>query len=59
MIRAGHPHRAAESLDGARDPLVVGRDNDRVDAAGRCGPAIDVLDHRTSGDVGERLGWKA
>ena len=38
---------------------IVGRDNDRVDVAGRGRAAIDVLDHRPPRDVGQRFPRKA
>ena len=50
--------RCRRSFDRRRDPLVVGGDDDRIDAARRGGAAIDVLDHRTAGDVSERLARK-
>jgi hypothetical protein len=64
-IRAGavnrprHPDRAAELLDGHRDARVVGGDDDRVDRRRRGGPVVDVLDHRPSGQVGERFAGEA
>ena len=55
----GHPHDAAEALDGLRNPRVIGGDDHGVDARGVGGAAVDVLDHRPAGDVGERFAGKA
>ena len=54
-----HPDDAAESLHSRRDPAVIGRDDDAVDARCRCGAPVHVLDHRASADVGENLGRAA
>ena len=37
------------------NPLVVGRDDHRRDRARGRGAPVDVFDHRTAADVGERL----
>ena len=50
-----HPRDAAEAFHRGRNPLVVGGDDDRVDAAGLGRAAIDVLDHRPAGHVCEWL----
>ena len=52
LVRRGrHPRVAAEGAHRVRDALVVGRDDDAVDRTRRRGAAVDVLDHRASGDV--------
>jgi hypothetical protein len=59
MARSRHPHHAAKPFDCAGDALVISRNNDGVDAAGvRCAP-VDVLDHRPSRNVSQRLAWEA
>jgi hypothetical protein len=55
MIGARHPHVAAETLHGAGDPEIVGRDDDLRDRMGGRHAAIDVLDHRAAIDERQRL----
>jgi len=55
MPRLRVPDHAAEPFDGCRDPVIVGGDDNRIDAARVGGATIDVLDHGTAGDIGERL----
>ena len=55
MIRARHPRDAAETLHGVGDALIVGRDDDCVNAMGVRRTAIDVLDHRPAGQISERF----
>ena len=46
---------AAEGFHGARDPLVIGGHDDRIDAVGCRRTTVDVLDHRTASDVSENF----
>ena len=55
----GHHRPAAEGLDRPEDPLVVGRHGREGDALRPEDPLIDVLDHRLSAEIGERLSGKA
>ena len=59
VIGARHPRRPAESLHRPRDALIVGRDDDPVHHARGRGAVGNVLDHGTSGDIGEGLGREA
>ena len=59
MRATRHSYDAAEPLDGGCNPLVVGGDDHGVNAAGVGRAAIDVLDHRLAGDVGQRLSGEA
>jgi hypothetical protein len=58
MRRRGHADHAAEPGDGVGNAGVVSRDDDGVNPACRGSTAIDVLDHRTAADVGERFAGK-
>jgi hypothetical protein len=55
MRCARHHRDAAEASYRRRNPLVVGGDDDRIDAARRGGASIDMLDHGSAGDVSERF----
>jgi hypothetical protein len=55
MPCARHHRDAAEASYRRRNPLVVGGDDYRIDAARRGGASINMLDHGTAGDVGERF----
>ena len=59
VIGARHTYGAAEGCDGIRDALVIGGDDHLANPARASRATVDVLDHRTTGDVGERLGWKS
>jgi len=55
----GHPDDAPKTLDCSHDPFVIRDDDNGVDPARVGSAAIDVLDHRTSGDISERLARKS
>ena len=59
VCRLGHPHDAAKVLDCGGNPLVVRRNDHGIDPACVGRAAIDVLDHRTAGDLSERLARKS
>ena len=58
MVGARHDGDAAERVHGARDALVVGRDEHRVDRARVGRAAVDVFDHRPAVDDREWLAGK-
>ena len=49
------PHDAAERLDRVRDALVVGGDDDGIDARGVGRTSIHVLDHGPADDIRENF----
>ena len=51
----GHLTFAAEIAHRVPDALVVGQDDDPVDAVGGRRPAVDMLDHRPSSKVEQWL----
>jgi hypothetical protein len=55
MGRPRHHRDAAELLHRRGNSFVIGGDHHRIHSASRGGASIDVLDHRPSGDVGQRL----
>ena len=55
MRGACHRSDSAEGPHRRRDSLVIGGDDDRVDAARRGRTTIDMLDHRPAGYVCERF----
>ena len=57
--RVGHDGPSAGGFDRSRDPLVVGRDEDEVDAPRLQRPLEDPDDHGGSGDRMERFSRKA
>ena len=57
-VGARHPHVAAEFGDRIGDSRIVGRDDHRVDVAGRRRAAIHVLDHRPPRDIRQRFSRK-
>jgi hypothetical protein len=59
VVASCHPYDAAKSLHRGCDAIIVGRDDHGVDAARSCRATIDVLDHRLSGNVGQRLSREA
>ena len=54
VVAPRHDHGAAEALDSARDPFVVGRDNRAVHQRRRRRAAIHVLDHRMAVEMSAR-----
>jgi hypothetical protein len=59
MSCLSEPDDAAKTLDSGCNPFVVCCHNNRVDPARVSGAAINVLNHRTSRDFGERLARKS
>jgi hypothetical protein len=55
MVGARHHRRAAKTVHGIRDSLVVGCDDDGVDRRRVGRTAVDVFDHRAARDERERL----
>src|SRR5579884_1564481 len=58
VLRGGHQHFAAESPNRLRNPLVIGCNKDLARPLRRNGPLPDMLDHRLSVEVGQRLSGK-
>jgi len=46
---------AAEGFHRVGDPLVIGGDDDCIDAIGGRSTTVDVLDHRSANDIGENF----
>ena len=55
MVGARQTHLATESADGGRDAQIVGGDDDARHQTRLRRPPVDVFDHRTTVDVGERF----
>jgi hypothetical protein len=55
MRRARHHGDAAKTSHSGHDSLVIGRYHDRTNAARLSGAPIDVLHHRTTGDISQRF----
>jgi hypothetical protein len=55
MVGRRHARGAAKRSDRLQDAVVIGCDEDGRDGGRRGRTAIDMLDHRTSADVGEGL----
>jgi len=55
MIGTRQSNIAAKFVDGGGDAQVVGGDDDVGENPGHGHAAVDVLDHRTAVEIGERL----
>jgi hypothetical protein len=53
MRRGSHPGESAEALHRVGDTSIVCRHDHRVDSSRVRGTPVDVLDHRTAGDLCE------
>lgn len=58
VIGAGHAGLAAEGVDRLEDAVVVGGDDDAVDAMCQLGTFIDALNHGFAGQGNQRLSGK-
>jgi hypothetical protein len=59
MVGAGHTGFAAERLNGIKDALVVGGNENAMNSLGAFGAPVDVLDHGFAGKRDERLAGEA
>jgi hypothetical protein len=58
MVLAGHDCRAAESVHGVRNPLIVGGNHDGIDERRERRPPVNVFHHRRACDLRQRFAWK-
>jgi hypothetical protein len=59
MHRARHPRDSTKPLDGLRNPRIIGGNDRGINARRRCRTPIDVLDHRSAGDLCEWFAWES